>query len=1554
MALPLFRRILLLLGVALLPAFVLLLSLERDARDAREALLRMETMRLVALLRADQESIVDAARQLVTGLRSTLPLQEQDSGRCNGILQQQLPQLTRYASLLVADAEGRVVCSGRPEAMPASIAGQPEFRAALATADFIVGEYQEEAGRPAVLPFAQRLHDADGGLAGVVVAALDLQWLNHRLAGLLHPAQATAAIADRAGTILAHSAGRDRAGSRLDPALLPLLQASGPGATALDQAGGSRLLLGHALTAAPAGLLVTIGLDAQGALDAAHRRGQLLLAAGVLLSLGLAWWVAHRCITGPVQGLLAIAERWRAGNLVPRIAADAGLAAAAGRGEFARLAQAFDAVAAAAEQREQALHGVLESTTDWVLSVDAGWRLRYANGQARARLPEADPAAAPLLWHAFPGLRGGALWPACESAMAHRLPVSAEGPDPAEGLMLQLSAYPAPDGGLTLFLRDVTARHRAERALVQSEAASRLALTAADLGAWTTRADSDQVEFDTRCAVMLGLAPDQRCLTTTAFYALVHAADAAALQATIATALSARQAFRASFRLLRADDGAERWLEASATVTLGKTDQHVWHGVLADITDRKAKEAELAGNAAMLQVALSTARLVAWTMPLEGDHLFFNGACPLGWGDSVSRQEMLSTLHEEDRASFVAALERTARHGQPERVLVRQTDPDDGALYWREISARMVPMPDGKLVWHGVVGDVTDRQRETLHRIEQDNFVRLALHGARLSIWSLDAETRLISGAGALALCGWPPGTEQLACADFMAQVLPADTPRLEAAIQQALAAGESFTLRFRLRLPDGPELRWMEASASMALLPDGRRALLGVIGDVTENHEQLQAQLEQDSLLRVALGAAGQAVWTAEPATGRLFLDTRGIAMIGWPEGTPWIELNQLGAAMPAPDYGALQDAMRQAQAQDRPYSVSFRLARRIDGAQRWFRQDARPLQLPDGREVIIGVLRDVTEERAAQRAAEEHATRLSMAMEAAGLGAWTLDTATQEFIADPRAADLTGWQPGTQRIGRVAYGDNIHPDDRPAVCAETQDAIDNHRPYRVAYRYRRPADGVERWLESYAVPGDASGRLWHGLTWDITDQRRAHQAIAEREMRLKLALEAAGMGSWRNDMTTGTMYPDERAVAISGLPPEAVHGIDPEAVYATVHPDDREELIATHMQALRECRAFRTTFRNRRQDGTEQWLEIFAGPSDAEGHFWHGVSWDITERRKAHEAIAEREMRLKLALEAAGMGAWSYDSANGLVYPDDNAAAIYGMPAGIRAIEVAATFEGVHPDDLPHLLAQQEEALRLHRPLRAVFRHRRRNDDVEHWIEICASPRGPDSTMWHGLSWDVTERRQAEERQLLLMREVDHRARNALAVVMATVRMTRAPDTTSFIRTVEGRIAAMGRAQALLTQSKWTGADLRSLLEGEFTGFLGTAEGVPQARLEGPAVQLDPTAAQGLSMTLHELATNAIKHGGLSCAGGSVTVTWWQEDKQRLRLRWQESGGPLVAGPPARKGFGSRVIDSTVQGQLHGRVVRSWEAAGLVAELDIPLRTEPMKMIQPDAVVA
>src|SRR5579863_9431148 len=205
-----------------------------------------------------------------------------------------------------------------------------------------------------------------------------------------------------------------------------------------------------------------------------------------------------------------------------------------------------------------------------------------------------------------------------------------------------------------------------------------------------------------------------------------------------------------------------------------------------------------------------------------------------------------------------------------------------------------------------------------------------------------------------------------------------------------------------------------------------------------------------------------------------------------------------------------------------------------------------------------------------------------------------------------------------------------------------------------------------------------------------------------------------------------------------------------------------------------------------------------------------------------------------------------------------------------------------------------------------------------------------------WRGaakIARDITQREQIEREAAPPVREAEHRARNILATVSATVELSQSDTPEGLKAAIRGRIRALANVHTLFAESRWTGAELSRLVAQELSPYQ-TSSG--RARIEGPEIILDPNVAQALAVTVHELATNAAKYGAFSTPAGKMLMAWSRSPQGSITIRWTELGGPRVT-PPARKGFGSRVMNSWIE-QIGGTIVFDWRENGLRCDVTIP----------------
>jgi two-component sensor histidine kinase len=393
---------------------------------------------------------------------------------------------------------------------------------------------------------------------------------------------------------------------------------------------------------------------------------------------------------------------------------------------------------------------------------------------------------------------------------------------------------------------------------------------------------------------------------------------------------------------------------------------------------------------------------------------------------------------------------------------------------------------------------------------------------------------------------------------------------------------------------------------------------------------------------------------------------------------------------------------------------------------------------------------------------------------------------------------------------------------------------------------------------------------------------------------------------------------------------------------VAAATHPDDFPWTAAQAARALdpqvRDSAPYE--YRIVRPDGSVRWVSatgeaVFETRPDSEvvATRYVGVLIDVTDRKMADDAIRESELRLQMALRAGRMGAWRIDAEGRLAH-----SAELNLLAGLP-VDAEPSFEALAanflPGDFDRIRAVAEKAsLRGDRYFEIEYRYRRPDGEVR-WFNARAEAQveagAPAGVV--GVVTDITERKADEERLRFLAREVDHRANNLMTVVESIVALSQGEDAEALRQVLRGRVHALARAHQLLAETRWTGAQMRRLVEEELLPFI-LGDAAPRVSITGPDVRLPAATAQAVAMALHELATNAVKHGALSVETGRVKVVWTAEAGGPLRLRWEEFAGPPVR-PPTRQGLGMSVIQRAFQGAAAGEVHVDWRPEGLVCEL-------------------
>jgi PAS domain S-box-containing protein len=470
---------------------------------------------------------------------------------------------------------------------------------------------------------------------------------------------------------------------------------------------------------------------------------------------------------------------------------------------------------------------------------------------------------------------------------------------------------------------------------------------------------------------------------------------------------------------------------------------------------------------------------------------------------------------------------------------------------------------------------------------------------------------------------------------------------------------------------------------------------------------------------------------------------------------------------------------------------------------------------------------------------------------------------------------------------------------------------------------------------------------------TWIAVEKARVERELRETEARFRIIAESLPALVWIMNADFELTYTNERWVRYSGLRAEDALGL---SWMAAIHPDDMARMRVDIAEVRKHESSYTTEARYRSHEGEYRWHLIQGAPvRSAAGEFmgWVGTSVDIHDLKEVEDALRQSEEQLRLAFDAAHMGDWRLDGETDIITLSDRAAEIFALPPG-SSFTRSELRDHIVPADLPRMLSAMQSAVENRTQFNVEYRVKRFGDDAQIWVasqgqgtyHLDGTPSGTT-----GVIQDITDRKHAEERQQLLIRELHHRVKNTLATVQAIVGSTARTATSidEFYQGFVGRIVSLARTHNLLTEDLWQKADLQELVQTE----LGPYEDEARNRIlvEGPHIELPSEAAVPIGMAIHELTTNAAKHGALSTFGGQVEVRWRTEpgaEPPLLHFSWTEFGGPRVASP-ARQGFGSRLLQRVLTTQLQAQVKMDFQENGLNFTMVMPIPADP-PLFNPD----
>lgn len=433
--------------------------------------------------------------------------------------------------------------------------------------------------------------------------------------------------------------------------------------------------------------------------------------------------------------------------------------------------------------------------------------------------------------------------------------------------------------------------------------------------------------------------------------------------------------------------------------------------------------------------------------------------------------------------------------------------------------------------------------------------------------------------------------------------------------------------------------------------------------------------------------------------------------------------------------------------------------------------------------------------------------------------------------------------------------------------------------------------------------------------------------------------AMDVAGLATWGwNERRKDWLWSPE-ARSILGVDGSAL--MDTASFEAMLHPDDRAEHRRRWDEALNQTGVYAFEYRIRRPgDGKTRWIQSRARVERIKGKpdLMIGALRDVTDEVNAKLERSASEERLRIALETADAGVWSFDLVSGAPEWDTQSCALFGCAPGQSPPELAQWLEKILA---PESRAEVETLMRAEIDAQAITTELQvraggpRNRWLMSSVRIKPGKEGEPPRLL-GLSIDITARRHHEQHIALLMREVNHRAKNMLAVVTSIARQTARTNKEDYIPALVERIRALSYLQDLLVNNEYAGVQMADLVNAQLKPFGKEPDRIDAS---GPPLLLTSAAAQAIGLALHELATNAIKYGSLSVEQGALEIRWWLEG-DRAGISWRETGGPQTR-PEPRRGFGATVITSLVEFATSGVVSLRFPSSGCEWELTCSLQS-------------
>ena len=917
-------------------------------------------------------------------------------------------------------------------------------------------------------------------------------------------------------------------------------------------------------------------------------------------------------------------------------------------------------------------------------------------------------------------------------------------------------------------IRDISERKAAEETLLQNQAILSLAMHSSQMGAWSRDLKTNTVWWSEQLEAIFGLPKGAFTATENAFYNLVHEEDRDDVFVEVERAIAERRSYSIEFRFHHADGGI-RWMEGRGEAVYSKTGEPVrLYGVGIDITERKRTEAMIRRQARIIN--LSSEPMIIWDR--SSGVIEWNAGAERLYGYTAEEavgldtHELLKTVYTEPLAEMYEKLDSS---GEWTGELQHTTKSGN---YLIVESRQQVIDIDGRRLILETNRDITDRKIAESMLAQSEAEFRNLFELSTVGTAQADPAGRFVRVNQ--RMCEITGYSEDELLQKTIGAITHPDDLEQDRTVLGPVLRGEAdrWDVEKRYVRPDG-EIVWVHVTGRLVRDKNGNpyRTVAGIL-DITENkraEEQLRSTAER---LNLALTASGLGDWSWDAGTDVVTFSERAAEIFGIPAG-PHMTWTEMQGLLHEEDREYARTEVERSVASGGRYEVEYRVNRPAAGDTVWVSAIGRARFDESGKLLgMFGVVQDITERKRLQNAVLESEERFRGLMEQAPFSiqlfdpsgrptrtnrAWeqlwgvTLDQIPEYNILQDPQLEVKGI---ADHIRRAFAGEVV---ELPAIQYDPNETI----PDRTKYSDPR------RWVAAVAYPlRDTDGRISQValVHQDITERVAAEEALRKSEERLDLAVRAHGVGIFDWYIQTGEVVWTEQAERIFGLEPGTFGG-NIKDWGERVLPEDLGPMNALMSEAMaRGDEHLDFSFRIKRPSGEIRHIEgsaRFLYTADGTPERMVGTNVDVTERKKAEDAIRESEARFRHVADSAPVMIWVSDTKNKGIWYNKPWLDFTGRPLDAELGDGWADL--IHPDDVGRCLRTCKSAFAAREPFSVEFRVRR-HDGEYRWLLDSGVPRFTASGEFLGYigsAIDVHERRQAEGR-LGLLAEISELIRN------------------------------------------------------------------------------------------------------------------------------------------------------------------------------------------------